>query len=196
MKFLWAGSELLVIERENNEIVTQTATIVFASANVDVYAETKTGEIDLELAGASVARFEVDDNTVIASHRRFQNSGSSTIVYYRDAGILPFATIQDKSWRVNGVSIPVSGIKALSLCPFRGGKRILPAESIPVIDMKSDRHELMPEPWIVDEPAQRRLSRRTTAAALGGKKFEQLNFFRSRLENNIVGAQYSAKEEG
>lgn len=154
MKFLWAGSELLVIERENNEIVTQTATIVFASANVDVYAETKTGEIDLELAGASVARFEVDDNTVIASHRRFQNSGSSTIVYYRDAGILPFATIQDKSWRVNGLSIPVSGIKALSLCPFRGGKRILPAESIPVIDMKSDRHELMPEPWIVDEPAQ------------------------------------------
>lgn len=154
MKFLWAGSELLVIERENNEIVTQTATIVFASANVDVYAETKTGEIDLELAGASVARFEVDDNTVIASHRRFQNSGSSTIVYYGDAGILPFATIQDKSWRVNGLSIPVSGIKALSLCPFRGGKRILPAESIPVIDMKSDRHELMPEPWIVDEPAQ------------------------------------------
>ena len=154
MKFLWTGSELLVIERENNEIVTQTATIVFASANVDVYAETKTGEIDLELAGASVARFEVDDNTVIASHRRFQNSGSSTVVYHGDAGILPFATIQDKSWRVNGLSIPVSGIKALSLCPFRGGKRILPAESIPVIDMKSDRHELMPEPWIVDEPAQ------------------------------------------
>src|SRR6266853_28369 len=190
MKFLWAGSELLVIERENNEIVTQTATIVFASANVDVYAETKTGEIDLELAGASVVRFEVDDNTVIASHRRFQNSGSSTLVYYGDAGILPFATIQNKGWSVNALSIPVSRIKALSLCPFRGGKRILPAESIPVIDMKSDRHELVPEPWVVDEPAQRRLSRRTTAAALGGKKFEQLNFFRSRLENNIVGAQY------
>ena len=154
MKFLWAGSELLVIERENDEIVTQTATIVFAGANVDVYAETKIGEIDIELAGASVARFEVDDNTVIASHRRFQNSGSSTIVYYGDADILPFATIQDKSWRVNGLSIPVSGIKALSLCPFRGGKRILPAESIPVIDMKSDRHELVPEPWVVYEPAQ------------------------------------------
>ena len=154
MKFLWAGSELLVIERENNEIVTQTATIVFASANVDVYAETKTGEIDLELAGASVARFEVDDNTVIASHRRFQNSGSSTIVYYRKPRISPFATIQNKGWSVNALSIPVSGVKALSLCPFRRGKRILPAESIPVIDMKSDWHELMPEPWIVDEPAQ------------------------------------------
>ena len=154
MKFLWAGSELLVIERENNEIVTQTATIVFASANVDVYAETKTGEIDLELAGASVALFEVDDNTVIASHRRFQNSGSSTIVYYGDAGILPFATIQNKGWSVNALSVPVSGVKALSLCPFRGGKRILPAESIPVIDMKSDRHELVPEPWVVYEPAQ------------------------------------------
>ena len=34
MKFLWAGSELLVIERENNEIVKQPATIVFAGANV------------------------------------------------------------------------------------------------------------------------------------------------------------------
>src|SRR6267154_3633547 len=111
MKFLWAGSELLVIERENNEIVTQTATNVCASANVDVYAETKTGEIDLELAGASVARFEVDDNTVIASHRRFQNSGSSTIVYYGDADISPFATIQNKGWSVNALSIPVRGIR-------------------------------------------------------------------------------------
>ncbi len=154
MKFLWAGSEFLVIERENNEIVTQTATIVFAGANVDVYAETKIGEIDIEFAGASVGRFEVDDNSVIASHRRFQNSGSSTVVYRGDAGILPFATIQNKSWSVNALSIPVSGIKALSLCPFRGGKRILPAESIPVIDMKSDRHELVPEPWVVYEPAQ------------------------------------------
>ena len=52
MKFLWAGSEFLVIERENNEIVTQTATIVFAGAHVDAYAETETGEIEIEIAGA------------------------------------------------------------------------------------------------------------------------------------------------
>ena len=154
MKFLLAGNELLVIERENNEIVKQPATIVFAGVHVDVYTETETGEIDIELAGASVGRFEVDDNSVIASDRRFQNPGSSTVVYHGDAGILPFATIQDKSWRVNALSIPVGGIKALSLCPFRGGKRILPAESIPVIDMKSDRHELTPEQWVVYEPAQ------------------------------------------
>src|SRR5437764_1581361 len=149
MKFLWAGSEFLVIERENNEIVTQTATIVFASAHVNAYAEPETGQIKIEFASASVVRFEVDDNTVIASHRRFQNSGISTIVYYGDAGILPFATIQNKGWSVNALSVPVSGVKALSLCPFRGGKRVLPAESIPVIDMKSDRHELVPEPWVV-----------------------------------------------
>src|SRR4026207_1416955 len=179
MKFLWAGSEFLVIERENNEIVTQTATIVFAGAHVDAYAETETGEIGIEVAGASVARFEVDGNTVIASHRRFQNSGSSTVVFHGDAGILPFATIQNKSWRVNGLSIPVSGIKALSLCPFRGGKRILPAESIPVIDMKSDRHELTPEAWVVYERAQRSLGRRTTAAALRGKKVKQPDLFRT-----------------
>src|SRR6476660_8671578 len=154
MKFLWAGSEFLVIERENNEIVTQTATIVFAGAHVDAYAETETGEIDIEVAGASVARFEVDGNTVIASHRRFQNSGSSTVVYHGDAGVLPFATIQNKGWSVNALSIPVSGLKALSLCPFRRGKGILPAESIPVIDMKSDWHELMPEPSIVDQSAE------------------------------------------
>ena len=196
MKFLWAGSELLVIERENNEIVKQPATIVFAGANVDVYAETKIGEIDIELVGASVGRFEVDDNSVIASHRRFQNSGSSTVVYRGDARILPFATIQNKSWSVNALSIPVSGIKALSLCPFRGGKRILPAESIPVIDMKSDRHELTPESWVVYEPAQGSFGRRTTAAALGGKKFKQRNLFWPRFENNIVSRQYPAKEEG
>src|SRR6266436_101152 len=195
MKFLWAGSEFLVIERENNEIVTQTATIVFAGAHVDAYAEPETGEIEIEIARLSLGRFEVHENTIVASHRRAQSPGTS-IIYYRNPGISPFATIQNKGWSVNALSIPVSGIKALSLCPFRGGKRILPAESIPVIDMKSDWHELMPESWIVDEPAQRRLSGRTTAAALGGKKFEQLNFFRSRLENNIVGAQYSAKEEG
>jgi hypothetical protein len=175
--------------------VTQTATIVFAGAHVDAYAESETGEIEIEIASLSLGRFEVHENTIVASHRRLQSPGTS-IIYYRNPGISPFATIQNKGWGVNALGIPLSGIKALSLCPFRGGKRILPAESIPVIDMKSNWHELMPEPWIVDEPAQRRLSGRTTAAALGGKKFEQLNFFRSRLENNIVGAQYSAKEEG
>ncbi len=195
MKLLWAGNEFLVIERENNEIVTQTATIVFASANVSAYTKTKTGEIEVEIASLSLGRLEVHENTIVPSHRRLQSPGTS-IIYYRNPGISPFATIQNKGWSVNALSIPVSGIKALSLCPFHGRKRILPAESIPVIDMKSNWHELMPEPWIVDEPAQRRLSGRTTAAALGGKKFEQLNFFRSRLENNIVGAQYSAKEEG
>ena len=193
MKLLRAGNEFLVIERENNEIVTQTATIVFTSANVSAYTETKTGEIEIEIASLSLGRFEVHENTIVASHRRLQSPGTS-IIYYRNPGISPFATIQNKGWSVNALSIPVSGVKALSLCPFRGGKRIPPAESIPVIDMKSNWHELMPEPWIVDEPAQRRLSGRTTAAALGGKKFEQLNFFRSRVENNIVGAQYSAKE--
>src|SRR6266481_451888 len=193
MKLLWAGNEFLVIERENNEIVTQTAIIVFASANVSAYTKTKTGEIEIEIASLSLGRFEVHENTIVPSHRRLQRPGTS-IIYYRNPGISPFATIQNKGWSVNALSIPVSGIKALSLCPFHGRKRILPAESIPVIDMKRDRHEFTPEPWIVDEPAQRRLSGRTTAA-LGGKKFEQLNFFRSRLENNIVGAQYSAKEE-
>jgi hypothetical protein len=195
MKFLWAGSELLVIERQNNELVTQITTIVFASANVGAYTETETGEIEIEIASFSLGRFEVHENTIAASHRRLQSPGTS-IIYYRNPRIPPFATIQDKGWSVNALSIPVSGIKALSLCPIRGGKRILPAESIPVIDMKSDRHKLAPEPWIVDEPAQRRLSGRTTAAALGGEKFEQLNFFWSRFENDIVGAQYSAKEEG
>jgi hypothetical protein len=153
MKFLGAGSEFLVIEGENNEIVTQTATIVFASANVSAYTETKTGEIEIEIASLSLGRFEVHENTIVASHRRAQSPRTS-IIYYRNPGISPFATIQNKGWSVNGLSIPVSGVKALSLCPFRGGKRILPAESIPVIDMKGDWHELMPEPWIVDQPAQ------------------------------------------
>ena len=78
MKFLGAGNEFLVIERENNEIVTQTATTVFAGVNVDVYAETKTREIEIEIAGVSVGRFEVDDNRMIASHRRFQKPRSFT----------------------------------------------------------------------------------------------------------------------
>src|SRR5205807_9570937 len=121
MKFLWAGSEFLVIERENNEIVTQTATIVFASAHVNAYAEPETGQIKIEFGTASVVRFEVDDNTVIASQRRFQNSGSSTIVYYGDAGILPFVTIQIKGWSVDALSVPVGGVKALALCALRGG---------------------------------------------------------------------------
>src|SRR5204863_9855199 len=110
----------------------------------------------------------------------------TSIIYYRNPRISPFATVQNKGWSVNALSIPVSGIKALSLCPFCGGKRILPAESIPVIDMKSDRHELMPEPRVLYEPAQRSLGGRTTAAALGGKKFEELDLFRTRLENNVV----------
>jgi hypothetical protein len=171
MKFLWAGSELLVIERENNEIVKQSATNVFAGANVDAYAEPEMSEIEIEIASLSLGRFEVHENTIVASHRRAQSPGTS-IIYYRNPSISPFATIQNKGRSVNALSIRGSGIKALSLCPFRGGKGILPAESIPVIDMKSDGHELTPEPWVVYEPAQRSLGRRTTAAALGGKKFK------------------------
>ena len=194
MKFLWAGNEFLVIERENNEVVTQTATIVFAGANVDVYGETKTGEIDIAIAGVSVGRFEVDDNSMIASHRRFQKSRTFTS-YYGNTGISPLATIQNKSGSVNALSIPVGSIKALSPRPFSGRKRIFPAKSIPVINMKSDRHELTPESWVVYEPAQRSLGRGTTAAAFGGKKFEQLNLFWPGLENNIASTQCAAKEE-
>jgi len=142
-----------VIQRQNNEIVTQTATIVFAGAHVDAYTETETGEIEIEIASLSLGRFEVHENTVVASHRRLQGPGTS-IIYYRNPGISPFATIQNKGWSVNALSIPVSCIKTLSLCPFRGGERILPAEPIPVIDMKRDWHVLMPEPWIVEQPAQ------------------------------------------
>jgi hypothetical protein len=61
--------------------------------------------------------------------------------------------------------------------------------------MKSDRHELTPEAWVVYEPAQRSLGRRTTAAALRGKKFKQLDLFRTRFKNQIVSAQYIPKEE-
>jgi len=167
-----------VIERENNKIMTQTAAVVFAGANVDIYAETKASEIYIEIASLSLGRFEVDENTIVTSHRRFKNSGTF-IIYYRNAGISPLATIQNKSWSVNALSIPVSGIKALSPCPFSGRKRIFPAKSIPVINMKSDRHELMPEPWVIYQPAQRSLGRRTTTTTLGGKKFEELNLFRT-----------------
>src|SRR5205807_10043544 len=120
MKFLWAGNEFLVVERENNEIVTQTATVVFASANVGAYTETETGEIELEIANLSLGRFEVHENTTVASHRRLEGPGTS-IIYYRNPGISPFATIQNKGWRVDALSIPDSGVKALSLCPFPRG---------------------------------------------------------------------------
>ena len=61
--------------------------------------------------------------------------------------------------------------------------------------MKSNWHVLMPEPWIVYETAQGSLSRRTTAAALRGKKFEQVNLLRTRFKNQIVSAQHIAEEE-
>src|SRR4030095_3596526 len=120
--------------------------VVFASANIDVYAETKASKIDIEIVRLCFGRFEVNENRIVTSHRRFQNSRIFT-TYYRNAGISPFAPIQNKSRCVNALSIPVSRIKALSLCPFSRGKRIFPAESIPIIDMKGDRHELTPEPW-------------------------------------------------
>ena len=107
MKFLWAGSEFLVIERENNEIVTQTATIVFAGAHVDAYAEPETGQIEIEIATLSLGRFEVHENTIVASHRRAQSPGTS-IVYYRNPGISPFATIQNKGWSVNALSVQLA----------------------------------------------------------------------------------------
>ena len=152
-------------ERENDKIVMQISTGVFAGANVHAYAKAKTNKIDLEIAGLTPGRFKVDDNRVIAAHRRFESSGSF-LAQSGNVGISPFATIQYKGWGVNAVSIPVSGIKTLSRCPFSGGKGVFPPESIPVIDMKSDRHKLVPKPRVAYQPAQRSLGRWTTAAAL------------------------------
>jgi len=61
--------------------------------------------------------------------------------------------------------------------------------------MKGDRHELTPEQWVIHEPPERRFRRRAAAASFGSKKFEQLDLFRTRFKNQIVSAQYVAREE-
>src|SRR5205085_11522643 len=129
---------------ENIIICAQTAAVVLAVANVDVYAETKTGEINLEIAYFSLGWVEVDENVVVIPHYRSQDSGSFDI-YYRNGGILPFAPVQDEIRRVNALGIPVSGINTLSFRPFRRGERILPTQPVPVIDVKSDWNKCAPQ---------------------------------------------------
>src|SRR4030095_11965077 len=112
----------------------------------------KAGEIDLELARSPVGRLEVDRYSTVPADPDFQNP--RRLSCRRDICASPFATIQNERWSVNGLCLPVFGISLLSLRPFHRGKGIFPAETLPVIDMTGDRHELTPEPWVIHEPPE------------------------------------------
>src|SRR5437762_376400 len=124
MKFLRDRAEFFVNQGKNNKIVTQAAAVVLAGMDINVYAETKTGEIDLEIACFSLGRVEVHEHVVVTSHPRSQDSGSFDI-YYRNGGIFPFAPIQNEIRRVNAFAIPLSGIKPMTSRPSWTSERII-----------------------------------------------------------------------
>src|SRR5439155_27084070 len=110
---------------------------------------------NLEIPSFSIGRVEIDQNVGVTSHYRSQDSGSFD-VYYRNGSISPFAPVQDEIRRINAFGIPVISINTLSFRPFRRGKRILPREPVPVIDVKSDWNKRAPQSSIFHQMRERR----------------------------------------
>ena len=64
--------------------------------------------------------------------------------------------------------------------PFLRREGIAPAEAVPIIDVKRDRHEIFPKPSSISILPEAAFRRWTTAAALRSKKLDQVDFLRGR----------------
>src|SRR5437763_17201773 len=144
------------------------ATVVFTGAHVDVYAETEVGDINFELTGSLICRFEINGHSIATADRDLQNAGRFLICRWHVCA-LPFATIQNEGRSINGLCLPILGISLLPFRPFHGTERIFPAEPIPVVDMKGHWDKLTPESGIADESAQTCVGWWTTATTFGSK---------------------------
>jgi hypothetical protein len=78
-------------------------------------------------------------------------------------------TVDDNLGRVDGGKIEKCCITVLALGRLAAGKRILPAEPIPVVDMERQCQHI----GTAREFGQQRVGRRTGRATLGGKKLDQ-----------------------
>src|SRR5579859_1479342 len=113
----------------------------------------------------------------------------------------PFPAVQNKTGCVNGLSPPLLCISLLPLREFLAGEPVRPAQTVPVIHVKRNRHEIPPQSWTLLQSSQPRLRRRATAASLGGKQLDQRNArglafaFKQRAVAGL-NAQHDASQRG
>src|SRR5688500_3835372 len=104
-----------------------------------------------------------------------------------NGGISPELSVENKGRRKYAIGFPTRGVSRLPLRPFARGERIAPAEVVPIMEVKCDRHEILPEPRLVFQIAQPRLRRRTTAASLRSEKLEQMGPRWFAFEDHLAG---------
>src|SRR6266566_3729381 len=79
------------------------------------------------------------------------------------------AAVEHETRRINAIILPARRISILPSGPFLRSKRIAPAKMVPIIDVKRERHETLPQSWIALELGEPGFGRRTTAAAFRRK---------------------------
>ena len=134
----------------------------------------------------AVARNKLQDCFLVYD-QQFERAGFFAGGVWNLAGE-PFAAIQHKTWSVNSFAVPIGGILILPRSPLLRGERVPPAEPVPIVDVKCERHEIFPESRLILEFRQPSLRWRTTAAPLRGEKLKQMNALRPAFESKVAGA--------
>ena len=128
-----------MVFRRPDEIVTQFSSAILARFHVvfDITREPRQMRVDL-----FPIRWVADACAVAADahaeHARFFHRGT------RQFATAPFPTIEDETGSIDGIGTPERRIVALPLSEAWRREAVGPAEAIPVVHMKGDRHELAP----------------------------------------------------
>src|SRR4029077_5297950 len=85
----------------------------------------------------------------------------------------PFLAVDDKTRGVNRVAAPSRGVTLLSRSEFRFGEAIAPAEMVPVINVKGDGNDLLPQVLTRFECTHPFFGRRTTATPFRSEEFDE-----------------------
>src|SRR5436190_73685 len=57
----------------------------------------------------------------------------------------PFLAVKNEPRRIDGFAAPMGGVVALAFGVTLGRERVFPADVIPIIDVESDKHEILPQ---------------------------------------------------
>src|SRR5262249_14683662 len=89
------------------------------------------------------------------------------------APVAPFLAVQDEARRINRAAAPLFGVLMLAFRKRFRRERVLPAEVIPIVHVKRDGNEILPELRTVLQMRQPLFGGRATAASFGRIEFEE-----------------------
>ena len=138
-------SHRLRLMLEHNKVVLQFATVVFARANVRFNAASQKRCMRLQ-SGGIITMINDRKRFVVGRCSRERACFFCVALHQRlMAGpIAPIVAIENKLRRINRLLAQQRRVRVLALGPIARGEPIAPAQAVPVIDMKRERHKVYP----------------------------------------------------